>query len=644
MRQFPWWAWISGTVFALATAAAVFFVLHWDTGRANELAGVASFVLAAVSLVATLVQPFPQRNAQKLSRELAAHVMYVSGKRPPRVSELSDRQLGVRPAVGSAEFGETRYVKRDVESTAIQAMNDGQMVVLVGSATAGKTRTAAHLVRKLFPKRFLYAPTGVGSLSALLDAGHRFRNAVVWLDDVEQHFGEDGIDLGVLSRLCRSGRDDVVIVATLRHKEFLKFGLTAEATRLDETKPNPAGSAVLAHLLKQNRLFQVAADLSQSELIAVKAAQAIASAGDVRLLTASQSGRGFGEYLGAGVEMINRWTSCSTSLEKVGSAIISGAVDARRAGYSGPIPDSVLAELVKCFLPEPLQTRADTPSVTHGLKWAVQPVSGTETSSCLVPHPDSGFSADDYLVDQADSSLSPLTGTPVQDCVWRAVLNLADPDQSAAVGMAAYSAGNLNVAEIAWRQSTKTRRASAMAKLGIVLRMQDKTVEAETWFRRAAEADYSHAMMLLGYLMDEQGNFTEAETWYRKAATAGHTVSMVSLGRLLLNQARLSEAESWFRKAAQVEDTAAMNNLGVVLAMRGNLTDAGIWFHKAADNGMPEAMYGLSKVLATQGNLNGAETWLRRAIDAGHSGADDVLAALLELRVDKGSTGDSNAN
>lgn len=142
MRRFPWWAWVCGAVFVLTTAWSIYTILRWGLAVATNLANIGSFVVALVALVLALVPLVSQRSRKRITPELAAHILHVDeaeASRPPRVSQLDNKQLGVRPAVESADFGMTRYVHRDIEATAIKAMRAGHMVVFTGPATAGKT-------------------------------------------------------------------------------------------------------------------------------------------------------------------------------------------------------------------------------------------------------------------------------------------------------------------------------------------------------------------------------------------------------------------------------------------------------------------------------------------------------------------------
>ena len=628
----------------------------WNTGEANALAGIGSFVLGVPGAIAGIAGLLTQlrSNAATESTSPATRVQAQVALEPvkpkagplsdyllhvdetgtaPRVSQVPDAQLGVRSAVRQAEFGPTPYLERDIDEVLTTAMRAGGMVVLYGPATAGKSRTATALLKRLFGDRHLYVPAEVGSLRALLDSGHQPQDAVVWLDNLEEYLGDRGIDRAVLSRLCPPGRGDVTVVATLRYEEYRKHGLETGAVQSeDEKQPHPAGTALLRELKNQGRLFSLAADLSATERAGIARTQADARSGDTRLSEAAESDRGFGEHLGAGEEMMQRWIGCGNTLEKLGAAYISAAVDARRAGYHGPIPTKDLAELADGYLPENLRNRGNLPTPRDAVTWATQPVVGTETSSCLILHRSGGYRAEDYLIDRADTPPSPLAGKPIHDAIWSTVLSLADLEHLNAIGLAAHLTGNYDVAHTAWRRAAHAGDTEAMLNLGNVLHDLGDIEQAETWYHKAINAGHTNAMLNLGNLLDDRGDIEQAETWYHKAINAGHTNAMLNLGNLLRAQGHTTQAETWYHKAIEAGDTGAMSNLGVLFHKRGNTQQAETWYHRAIEAGDTGASFNLGVLFCEQGDTEQAETWWRKTIDAGNTNAMFHLGNLLRIQ------------
>src|SRR5262249_26996098 len=77
---------------------------------------------------------------------------------------------------------------------------------------------------------------------------------------------------------------------------------------------------------------------------------------DPRIRAAWEHRREFGlaEYLGAGPDLLVRWTSgrgtANDADVQVGSAIISAGIDCRRAGLARPVPELLLKSLYPAYL------------------------------------------------------------------------------------------------------------------------------------------------------------------------------------------------------------------------------------------------------------------------------------------------------
>ncbi|MFD0557976.1 TPR repeat protein [Stackebrandtia endophytica] len=650
----PWWKsawlWTGGAVSVLAIGACVYFGMRLGTGPANDLAGIASFAAAVVSIVVTVVQGRRSSSAtahppavthvnvqvspspvEPTTTPLSAHLLHVDETgTAPRVSQVPDAQLGVRSAVRQAEFGPTPYLERDVDDELTTAMRAGGMVVLYGPATAGKSRTATALLKRLFGDRHLYVPAEVGSLRALLDSGHQPQDAVVWLDNLEEYLGDRGIDRAVLSRLCPPGRGDVTVVATLRYEEYRKHGLDTEADQADDgKKPHPAGTALLRELKNQGRLFSLAADLSATERAGIARAQTDARPGDDRLSEAAESGRGFGEHLGAGEEMMQRWIGGGNILEKFGAAYISAAVDARRAGYHGPIPTDTLAELAEGYLLASFKERGNRPTSQDAVEWATQPVVGTETSTCLVPHRSGGYRAEDYLIDRAETPPSPLAGKPIREAIWPTVLSLADLEHLHAIGFAAYLADNHDIARTAWRRAAHAGDAQAMFDLGVMAAHRLNIIEAEAWWQKASKTKHYAAMLSLGGLLQKRGDTKQLETWWHNAVETGDAMTMFALCYLVEQHGDPELTESLWRKAVESGQFIVTFVLGPALCKHVDSRQVDSWCRAVGDAGGDKGMAILGHTLYLHGDTNAMETWLRNAIAAGTTSTVVVLGQLL---------------
>lgn len=532
-------------------------------------------------------------------------LLHLRQGRVPLVQDVDPVGLGVKPAIdigadrGLDSLGRYAdlppYVMREGDSALEAAVARGGMVLLHGRAASGKSRSAYEAIRRLRSRSLLLVPAYPTALRQILNAGYRVANAIVWLDDLEQYLVPEGLDLGLVQQLCPSDRRDVAIVSTIRDEELARWRQVSLAG-YGESDP--------ATMRLERRISQLITQLPRERLIAVdqyltdaERRPLAAEQLDPRVAAALDAGErsdisdssvGFAEYLAAGPAMMDRWSVGDGPLFDIGQAIVSVAVDCRRAGYNRPLQSEVLARLHRRFVSPARRDRADLPSVEEGFAWACQPVLGA--SSCLSPRQGDRYLASDYLLDRTQTGFGPLAGTVVLDEVWNAVLTIDDPGEIASVGVYASWAGRQDVAETAFRLATEAGEAGGIMNLGSLLAEQGRIDEAEEHWRRAAYDGWFDAMYELAVILGERDDLDSAKLWYRRAAEGDDPRAMNALGRLAEAEGRPDEAEDWYRKAANVDGvvfvrhTESMRNLASLLRERGKAVDADYWDHMAAEH------------------------------------------------------------
>ena len=95
----------------------------------------------------------------------------------------------------------------------------GVFVLLIGDSTAGKSRAAFEAVSATVPQHLLIRPSSRSSLAAAVAQAAQARRCVLWLDDLENYFGSDGLSINQLARLIHRHGHHRVIMATLRAAE-----------------------------------------------------------------------------------------------------------------------------------------------------------------------------------------------------------------------------------------------------------------------------------------------------------------------------------------------------------------------------------------------------------------------------------------
>jgi TPR repeat protein len=580
-------------VAAIASAAAA---------RLPRPSGWGTAAIAGVALAAgLLLDPFKRLAGEWIEqprgqrKALEAHLRMRDRRgRPRRVRDCRDAvALGVHPATAGAA-GLPPYVRRDVHESLGVAFTAGGLVIIEGRSAAGKSRLAYEAIHSFASDWWLIVPETPQALKELRKAGVSLRRAVVWLDDVERYLAGDGLDGGVLDALCHR---DTVLLATLR----------SEARRdLIGSEPGSALRRAAEEVLQRARTIHLSRDLSADER-----PRAERHRDDARIAAALDhpSHVGFAEYLAAGPATLDRWRSARNGEHPIAGAIISAAVDVRRAGFVAPVPQALLEVLYEQYLETRDRAgRHRLPSFDEALMWAAEPVRGA--SGCLNPVSEARYDPFDYLTDHAQN-----TGSirDIPDAVWDAALAHVTAEDLTAVAYAAFQAGRLSVSEAAYRRAAEAGNAGAMNNLGVLLNDKGRVEEATEWFRRAASAGEAAAMVNFGNQLRSDGLIEEAESWYRRAVEAGHPTAMHNLAIVAEMTDRINEAETWWRRAADAGHVYAMNSLAFVLRRTKRADEAEAWWRRAADTGHTGAMRNLGNLLYETGRTSEAEMWWTRA-------------------------------
>ncbi|MCZ0988824.1 hypothetical protein O1M54_29605 [Streptomyces diastatochromogenes] len=111
------------------------------------------------------------------------------------------------------------------------AVAEGGLVVVLGEPFAGKSRTALAALATVLPTARVYAPARHVDLRGLPDLLRgRPDRCVLWLDDLDGHLGDGGLEPRLLARLTGRG---VVVLATLREDAYDEHRQTSRGRVLD---------------------------------------------------------------------------------------------------------------------------------------------------------------------------------------------------------------------------------------------------------------------------------------------------------------------------------------------------------------------------------------------------------------------------
>ncbi|MER7701302.1 tetratricopeptide repeat protein [Kitasatospora sp. NPDC097605] len=389
-----------------------------------------------------------------------------------RVRDVADPVLlGVHPALAlqSDEGAVDRvpaYVPRDADGELRESLARGGFVLLVGDSTAGKSRSAWEAMRATLGDHLLLAPKDRETLPVIVALAARERRCVLWLNDLEGYLGAGGLRREDLGRLLGEDGHHRVVLATLRTAE--EALLTGEDD--DRGAPKQAAEVIRqAHRVYLPRLFS-AAETDRARL----------RAWDPRIDSALTLGGGYGlaEYLAAGPELLRLWQdawSPNTSAHAPGhpraAALVSAAVDIRRAGHSAWMPRALVEAAHAHYLEQRGGERLRPEEPDEAWAWATRPRRAT---TALLQQSADRVGVFDYLLDVTQRAAGPADLVP--EPVVRLVVAGADPADAERAASTAYAQGRYELAVEGWRRAaavpgpdalnSRNNAARALRRLG----------------------------------------------------------------------------------------------------------------------------------------------------------------------------------
>jgi tetratricopeptide (TPR) repeat protein len=556
---------IAAVAFAIVVA-----VLLDEAGVKNWRTQAAAAVAAAVvTLLGNFIKEWTSevmRKGASLDEERGKYLFMQDGK-VPRAREVVDPTLiGVHPAPlrsagdGLAAARSDRvpvYVRRDIDDVLRPALMNSEFVVLVGDATAGKTRSAFEAVQAILPDHKFIAPSEVKGLTVAVQEATSAGKCVLWLDELQDFLGPEGLTRKVIAALTSGRNHHRVILATMRATEAsrLTTGVAkeGESLRLSQSVIDQARQIFI------ERIFN-AAEYARAEELAgqdSRLADAVNHAADY----------GIGEYLACGPQLFAEWVAAwARGNHPRGAALIAAAVDCRRAGFTGPLPRELIEQLHSGYLEHHSGGPLYPESLEDAWAWAIQRrESGSAPMRTIEPDRCDVF---DYLIDEFQRR----TGELAPEGTARVALSFAGPDAAGAIALTAWRQGRYDLAEAAIRKVTDAvpqggdpSDADTIAvrnNLAAILQAQGKLSEAVAQYREILETGIAGPDLDRPEILAVRNNFAAA----------------------LHAQGRLGEAEAEYREILQArterlgaghpETLAVRNNLAVAIHNEGNLAEA----------------------------------------------------------------------
>ncbi|KUF19509.1 tetratricopeptide repeat protein [Streptomyces silvensis] len=461
----------------------------------------------------------------------------------PRADQVDPVALGVRRSrrFGN-ETGLPPYVRRDVDSKldalVVTVYIMGGLLVVTGPALSGTSRTAWEAVRRNTPTDTrIFAPspgTDLRALPALLRAAEDKSSYALWLDELDGHIGENGLDVNLLAQLTAL---HVPVIATMRDEVYdtHRFGR------------HPA-----------SRLLGGADTVELTSLWSEAERTRLAAADDPRLVDAVRwrGDSGVTEFLALGPELWDEWRRARrAAAHPHGHRLVRAAVDLARCGIEGDIPQSLLRGVIEVYGAAP----AGKP-FGEALLWAYKKrhdVTGLlvrgSTSTRWRPY--------GSLV--ADAARSP-ESEPVPDDVWILAIDAAKSDPGLPFTALAEAFRGILLARA---ERGDVDAMTALAALALDLEDVEAAME---WYGAAARLGDARAGFELGMLLAEHRSEVEAIPYLETAAAKGlHGAASVLAD---LYQRRCAH---WLRMAADRREPEALNRLKGPLSPQSTIPPPG---------------------------------------------------------------------
>ncbi|MFE4968166.1 tetratricopeptide repeat protein [Streptomyces sp. NPDC056660] len=523
------------------------------------------------------------------------------GELPLARDVVEPKWLGVhaaRRATGRSTTSQPPYVPRDIDDELREHLAAaGAFVLIVGDSTAGKSRAAYEALTATLPQHTLIAPQARTALPYAIEQTTGTPRAVLWLDDLERFLGDGGLSRNLITRFLDTNGQHRVVLATIRASELDTYLRTDNGSR--PLNREVLDALALAHRIDLPRMFSPA-----------ERDRAATRTWDPRISAALDHADRFGiaEYLSAGPELLHLWHAARDGGEHVrGAALVSAAVDFRRAGVTAPLPRAALEELAVHYLPKRGGMPHPGEPLAQAWEWATEV---RTTTALLTPLGPETVDVYDYLVDETIHTAV----SPVSDTALTAALRFADAADSMRIGSIARAHGKYVIALSAYEGVHNARVSSLGAddpdtltsrgNYAAVLRVLGRLQEAEAEHRAVLEArirvlgpdDPSTLVSRnnLALVLRDLDRLEEAETQHRIVSDIrmrdlgdNHPATLTNRNNhafVLHDLGQVSEAEvehcavlrayQWLLETAEAERVAGTPNTAAVLRSLGRLEDA----------------------------------------------------------------------
>jgi TPR repeat protein len=604
-----------------------------------------------------------QINAENLNvgtlEELPTQAPPVPPFTPLPIREIPPLELGVHRSE-EMERGLPPYVPRSIDKRLRgrirQSLDSGEITLVVGDSTAGKTRAVYEALLQCSPDALTYAPIDGHELVAcfrnILESAEKI---VVWLDNLERYIGVDGLTPTLVAILRRH---QIPVLATIRAEQYQRLYPTAGSSPDGHEHSSPS-----VRILEQIEPIILPRLWTADEVAQAK------QEADERILKAVAFSTYYGvaEYLASGPRLYQEWSlAWGPGSNPRGASIVAAAVDCVRMGITESVPKSFLIELHDAYLARVGGALLQPESLENAFSWATRRRFGV-TSLLVSVDGREQYRVFDYLPDAIERS----NETPsIPSASWEAAIEYSGQSRKRLhnIGVAAASRGESTFAEKAWTACVDLGSVSALVNLGRLYQQQGREEEAIRVREEARSRGSGKASIDLGYQYEENGQIEKAIELYREEADKGNEHAIYHMATALRTT---PEAEQYWRALAKLSpegsapldlalyyretgkpekerevliasaengNAGAMNQLGILYAEAKDTREARHWFTAASESGEQNGVSNLGRLMYLEGETEKAKQLLTESVSSGNAGAAAFLGRIYH---DQGNTSEA---
>lgn len=546
------------------------------------------------------------------------------------IQDISDGRKMKRPDVLPA------YIKRDFDDDLVMAlsrcMRSSGLILLVGTSSTGKTRSAYEALKSVMPNWKVVQPITPQRLLAVLTEISNWKKTIIWLNEAQDYLdaGEGNELAAQLIRLLADATS-FIVVGTLwpdKYHELINEGISNNGGVSKSARRSLLHSAIIV---------PVGTQLSAAEM---RTARELAQQDSSLRLAIDYGGHKIMQSLAAGPDLIHHW---ETSPTPQASAVLTAAIDARMLGVNGPLTRNFLRSGATAYLSghDRAGLLSDGQIFEAALQYARSPLKGAVYALNEITSPRGrtlGYRIADYLHEYG-ASLRLLA--EIGSEFWAALeKHIVDPSDLFKLGEAAKITNELEWAEMLFKKAIKLGSKEASVELAHMFAAQLRITEADLILSEAVENGDTNAWLTHFRLLRSQGRLVDAERTLRRAIQLKAPWSISSSGRvskygiehygpvlgfstnvyqfgprseltdLLLSQGRHEDAIVTWREAVEADENYARQHLARLLTEHGLVDEAEDNLARATMSGEPGARYQLAVLLEEQGRANDVmEVW-----------------------------------